>query len=112
MTMKLQVEGPLRLQMQGPMIYFEGLYISDDLFARVVPGQTTEQMTAALFGPAAETYPQPDGTVIWKWIYREHGFDTTMFTLMGDDEETTPTQPQQITFVRFRNGIAIEKWRG
>lgn len=111
MGMKMEMQMSGELQMKGPSVVFEGMYISDALYERVTPGDTTDRMVTALFGPPAHTYPLADGTVIWKWIYREHGFDTTMFTVVGKGDENSPSQPQQITFVRFRNGIAVEKWR-
>lgn len=108
MNMTVRLADPIRVE--GPMMVFEGQYISDELFKRLKENETTEDWVLALLGEPTSRYTLNDGTSVWKWVYREQGFNTSVFKLTGSDEE--PTLPQLLTFVRLRDGVVIEKWRG
>ena len=107
-TLRMHVEEPIRVE--GPMMVFEGHYISDPLFERIKLNETTADWVLALFGEPTSQATLDDGTEVWKWIYREQGFNTSILQLMGSEDE--PTLPQMLTFVRMRNGTVIDKWRG
>jgi hypothetical protein len=51
-----------------------------------------------------------DGTAVWKWVYRENGFNTSILQVTGAGD--SPTLPQVLTFIRMRDGTVIDKWRG
>lgn len=64
----------------------------------------------ALLGEPTTISELDDGTEVWKWAYRERGFNTSVVNVLGDDDK--PTLPQVLTFVRMRDRTVIEKWRG
>ncbi len=109
MRMEIAMDGPM--QIQGPMMRYEGVYISDVIFDRVMPGETSVAMTLALFGEPSEQHVLPDGTEIWKWIYREHGIDTSIASVINNSDKESPSLPQVITFVEIRDEVIVGKWR-
>lgn len=110
LTMRMRIEEPIRVE--GPMMIFEGHYISGQLFERIKVNETTREWVIVLLGEPTECHTLDDGTEVWKWFYREQGFNTSVLTLLGGEEEGAPSLPQMLTFVRLRDGVVIEKWRG
>lgn len=108
MNMRVGMTSPIRIE--GPMIVYEGSYISDELFERIEPGKTTEDWVIALLGEPTSRFTLDDGSEVWKWVYREQGYNTSILKLTGDEE--SPTLPQVLTFVRMDGNTVIEKWRG
>jgi hypothetical protein len=104
----MRVEEPIRVE--GPMMVFEGHYISDELFERIKLNETTSDWVLALLGDPTSQTTLDDGTEVWKWIYREQGINTSILQLTSSDD--APTLPQMLTFVRLREGTVIDKWRG
>lgn len=109
MRMEMAFDGPI--QLQGPMMRYEGVFISDSIYERVQPGDTGDAMVLALFGEPQERHVLPEGDEIWKWLYREHGIDTSIASVINNADEESPSLPQMITFVRIRDGVVVEKWR-
>lgn len=110
-TMRVRMEEPIRMEMHGPAVIVEGRFISDEIFDRLALNEHATDWAIALFGNPTEIHPLDDGTEVWTWLYRERGMDTSMLSLTGKDKDE-PARPQILTFVRFRDGVAIDKWRG
>jgi len=103
----MRLDGPVRLE--GPMMVFEGYYISDDLYERVKPNDAMDWVTA-LWGEPTTKSALADGTEVWKWVYREQGFNSSIVQMTKSKD--APTLPQALTFLRVRDNVVIDKWRG
>lgn len=108
----IQLPGPVTIQIQGPSIEYEGTYISEALMERVQLGTTTGEWILAVIGEPQARTAMSDGSEIWKWVYRPTGSQGSLVNLLGQTDEKKP-QPQPITaFVRIKDGVVVDKWRG
>ncbi len=62
LTMRMHLSEPIRVE--GPMMVFEGMYISDALFERIKVGETTEDWVIALLGEPTTISELDDGTEV------------------------------------------------
>lgn len=108
----IQLPGPVTIQIQGPSVEYEGTYISEALMERVQLGTTTGEWILAVIGEPQARTAMSDGSEIWKWVYRPTGSQGSLVNLLGQSDEKKP-QPQPITaFVRIKDGVVVDKWRG
>lgn len=108
----IQLPGPVTIQVQGPSVEYEGTYVSEALMERILVGQTTGEWVLAVVGPPQTKTPMSDGTEIWKWVYRPTGTTAPLLPVLGEGDREKP-HPQPITaFVRIKEGVVVDKWRG
>lgn len=110
-TTVLRLEGPLQMQLQGPVVRYEGVSISEELFDRVAPGETTDDWLLAVLGEPTGRATLRDGTEIWRWTYRPVEQSGSVIALLGSGDQG-PVFATRAVFVRLRGGSVIEKWKG
>jgi hypothetical protein len=103
--------GPIVVNIQGPQVRYEGVNISDDLLDRVKTDRTTDDWVVAVFGEPTGRATLRDGTEIWKWVYRPVQQEGTVVELFGKSEKE-PKLATRAVFLRLRDGVVIEKWKG
>jgi hypothetical protein len=107
----ITIAGPITIKLEGPSVDHEGTYVSEALMERVVLGTTTAEWVEAVIGKPDSVSKMSDGTEIWKWVYRPVGSALSVVGLLGGDEKKP--QPQPITaYVRLKDGVVVDKWRG
>lgn len=105
------LKGPIVVQLQGPSVEYTGTYVSDALMERVQLGSTTSEWIRAVIGEPDSTAKMADGSEIWKWVYRPKGSQFMLLSLPGQEKQS-PT-PQPITaYVRVKDDVVVDKWRG
>lgn len=114
LTATLNMTEPLtiQMQMQGPTVKYEGTYISDELVDRIKVDKTTEDWILAVLGEPTAKADLRDGTVIWRWTYRPTVQESAIVEVFGSKDDKDPKLATSTTFVQFRNGIVIDKWKG
>ncbi len=108
----LKLDGPItmNMQMQGPTIEYEGIYISDALLDRVDEDETTADWILAVFGEPTSRAELNDGTEIWKWSYTPKAQTASLLSLWGGTQDEPRLQPSS-AYLQLRNGKVIDKWR-
>jgi hypothetical protein len=108
----LKLEGPvqIQMQMQGPTVKYEGVYISDKLLERVKVGETGTDWLVAVMGEPTGKGPLRDGGEIWKWSYRPLEQTASVVSVFGASKDEPALQPST-AFVRVKDGVVVEKWR-
>ncbi|MBX3357414.1 MAG: hypothetical protein KF745_03205 [Phycisphaeraceae bacterium] len=107
----VRLEGPIQIQMQGPVIRYEGIYISDELLDRVRIGETTDEWLLAVFGEPTSRTEMKDGSQIWRWTYGPTEQQASIVEVFGSTEKE-PKLAVRSVFAHLRGGIVIEKWKG
>ena len=109
----LKLDGPMtiQLQVQGPTVKYDGVYISDKLLDRVKLGETRADWLLAVFGEPTGRGPLADGEEIWKWAYRPLEQIGSAVSVFGGGSKTEPSLQPSTAFVRLRGGAVVEKWR-
>lgn len=113
MDSTLRLEGPMQIQMEmrGPTIRYEGVYVSEKLLDRVDVGKTTTDWLIAVFGEPTGKATLRDSTEIWKWSYRPLEQEGSVVSVFGGGSKDEPKQQPSTAFVRIRAELVIEKWR-
>ncbi|MBC7834103.1 MAG: hypothetical protein H7Y88_03260 [Phycisphaerales bacterium] len=107
----ISLPGPISISIQGPSTEYEGTYVSEALMEKIQLNDTREDWILAVLGEPTSRATLDDGSEIWRWVYRPAGSQASLVSLLGQGEEK-PT-PQPITsFVRFKGGVVVDKWRG
>jgi hypothetical protein len=102
---------PITIQLQGPQVEHRGTYVSEALMQRIQIGITDAEWIVAVVGQPDSRHPMSDGTEIWKWVYRPSASQQPLIDVLGTDDRRP--DPQPITaYVRLREGIVVDKWRG
>ena len=104
--------GPIVVQLQGPSVEYEGVYVSDALLERLQVGTTTADWVTAVLGEPTSRTTLGDGSEIWKWTYRPIRHQTSLISLLGQGDEEEPNPNPVTAFVRLKDGVVVEKWRG
>jgi hypothetical protein len=108
----IALTGPITIKLEGPSVDYEGVYVSEALMERIALNQTDSEWLLAVVGEPTSRHPMKDGTEIWKWVYRPRGTQLQMLDLLGQGQEDKP-DPQPITaYVRLKDGLVVDKWRG
>lgn len=100
---------PIQIQLRGPTIQYEGVYVSEKILERVEPGKTRTDWLLAVLGEPTSRSPLEDGSEIWKWCYRPVEQEASFVQIMGGGDGEPSLHPVS-SYVHVRNGVAIEKW--
>jgi len=86
-----------------------GTYVSENTFAQIRPGQTSEDWVRATLGtPTSETVLR-DGGRILKWSYSEHHESSgAVFLIFGGHSEK---DTDHTAFVELHDGVVTRAWR-
>jgi hypothetical protein len=107
----IALPGPITIQLQGPGSEYQGTYVSEAMMERIQLGATDGEWLLAVVGEPDSRHAMKDGSEIWKWVYRPAAGALPILNLMGQDEKKP--DPQPITaYVRLKDGVVIDKWRG
>lgn len=111
MATSLKLEGPIEMRLQGPTVRYEGTYVSDELFALVKAGETTDDWLIAVFGEPDARAELRDGTSIWRWTYRPTEQTASVIEVFGG-EEKEPKLSTRSVFCQIRARLVVGKWKG
>lgn len=108
-----KLEGPIQIQMQlqGPTVKYDGVYVSDKLLDRVEVGKTRPDWLIAVLGEPTGKAPLDDGSEIWKWSYRPLEQEASVFSVFGGGSQNEPKLQPSTAFVRLNGRVVVEKWR-
>lgn len=108
----LRLEGPVQIQMEmrGPTVRYEGVFISERLLDRVEVNKTSTDWLLAVLGEPTGRAELRDGTYIWKWSYRPLEQEASVISVFGSGKKDEPALQPSTVFVRLRNDVVIEKW--
>lgn len=111
-TFKLEGPVQIQMQMQGPVVRYTGVFVSETLFEQVKPDKTSEVWLLAAFGEPDRRTPAAEGGELLVWAYRLTAVEGSGLNLLsvGEDKEKTPTNVT--TIIRVAGGVVVEKWRG
>ncbi len=109
----LRLDGPVQIQMEmrGPTVRYDGVYISDKLLERVEVGKTTTDWLLAVFGEPTGKATLRDSTEIWKWAYRPLEQEGSVISVFSGGTKDEPKLQPSTAFLRIRADLVIEKWR-
>jgi outer membrane protein assembly factor BamE (lipoprotein component of BamABCDE complex) len=86
-----------------------GSYVPENTFYQIKPGKTTQAWVKAVLGEP-NSKATADDTEIWKWSYTERKESSgAIFLIFGGHDEKEQTHA---AYVEFKDGVAINKWRG
>lgn len=88
---------------------YSGNFVSSDAYARVAVGESTPAFVEAVLGTPTAKSPLDDGTELWRWTYVERRSGSGSVFLLIDADESKETHGA--TFVQFRDGVVVKKWR-
>lgn len=113
------MEQPLRLSVEKPIIVrvetglpYKGTYISPELVELVKVNVTPADYVVAIFGDPDSRRILNDKSEIWVWRYVPLTENAPMVSVLKAAAGTKPTAAHVTVFVRVRNGIVVEKFRG
>ncbi|MCK6528349.1 hypothetical protein L6R50_12605 [Myxococcota bacterium] len=105
----VRVEATLRVE--GPSVAWRGVYVSEDLLGHIEEGKTRADWLRAVIGEPTARATLDDGTEIWKWAYEPLRSTGDLVQVFGGGGEE-PTPKPIIAYVRLKDGVVVEKWRG
>ncbi len=110
LELRLALEGPVEIMMQGPSTSYEGTYISEEQFDWIDEDKTSAEWVRAAFGPPDFETDLSDGSQVWRWTFRPTRSEGELFKVFGGSDEP---EPSHITaLVQIRNGVVVAKRRG
>jgi outer membrane protein assembly factor BamE (lipoprotein component of BamABCDE complex) len=87
----------------------KGIEVTPETFAQIKPGSTTIGWVQATLGNPTEK-TRNDNDEVWKYIFTEHTDSSgAVFLIFGGSDST---EKSETTFIEFKDGIVINKWRG
>ncbi|MBL4591853.1 MAG: hypothetical protein JKY96_07830 [Phycisphaerales bacterium] len=103
------------LTMSGCLIYSAksskttGAYAAPIAVSQIVINQSTQTEVEEILGQPSSTTANDDGTETWTWNWTDtKGEGSRVFLLFaGNSKETI----DQSVHIKFRDGVAIKKWR-
>lgn len=109
----LRLDGPVQIQMQlqGPTIKYDGVFVSEKLLERVAIGKTGADWLTAVLGEPTGKATLDDGSEIWKWSYRPLEQEASVVSVFGGGEQEEPKLQPSTSFVRLKDKVVVEKWR-
>lgn len=110
-SMAVSLEGPIEMKLQGPVLEYEGTFISAELYEAVELDRTQMEWVLAAFGePDDERALGP--SELWVWRYRAAAVQGSPVKIMslGTGEDAAPASMTVI--LEITNGIVTRKWRG
>lgn len=88
---------------------YTGNYVPSDSLGQIRLGESTPEYTAAVLGEPTNKAELDDGTSIWRWDYTVRKSGEGSLLLVFDGESSS--EKKQSTFVQFKDGVAVKKWR-
>jgi outer membrane protein assembly factor BamE (lipoprotein component of BamABCDE complex) len=90
-------------------VRYTGNYVPADSLSQIKLGESTPEYTAAILGEPTSKSDLDDGTSIWRWDYtvRKEGEGSLLLVFDGESS----SEKKQSTFVQFKDGVAVKKWR-
>jgi outer membrane protein assembly factor BamE (lipoprotein component of BamABCDE complex) len=86
-----------------------GTRVAPDTFAQIKPGTTTAGWVEATLGPPTSKNKTGDDEV-WKYVYTEHtDSGGAIFLIFGGSGSSDKSET---SFIEFKDGVVINKWRG
>jgi outer membrane protein assembly factor BamE (lipoprotein component of BamABCDE complex) len=86
-----------------------GTRVSSETFAQIKPGSTTIGWVEATLGSPTSKSKTGDDEV-WKYVYTEHTDSSgAIFLIFGGSDST---EKSETSFIEFKDGVVINKWRG
>lgn len=110
MEAAFELKGPIMMQIQGPVVRYEGTFVSGALFDQVKESETSASWALAAFGEPDRRSPLEDGSELLVWSYRLSEVEGSGLNIVDFGGEN---QPEQVTTIlHVANGVVIHKWRG
>lgn len=110
MEATLDLKGPIQMQIQGPVVRYEGTFVSEALFDEVQVGETSESWARAAFGEPDRRSDLEDGSALLVWSYRLTEVEGSGLNIVDLGGESQPAQVT--TILHVAEGVVIHKWRG
>lgn len=110
MEATLDLKGPIQMQIQGPVVRYEGTFVSEGLFGEVMEGETSESWALAAFGEPDRRSELEDGSALLVWSYRLMEVEGSGLNIVDFGGENQPAQVT--TILHVADGVVIHKWRG
>lgn len=110
MEATLDLKGPIQMQIQGPVVRYEGTFVSEALFDEVVEGETSRSWALAAFGEPDRQSDLEDGSALLVWSYRLTAVEGSGLNIVDFGGENQPAQVT--TILHVADGVVIHKWRG
>ncbi len=86
-----------------------GAYVQPNTVSKVRLNHTSAQEVEELLGLPSNTTENDDGTETWNWNWSKHTDDDgAVFLVFGGSTEKTV---HESVHIKFRDGVAIKKWR-
>ncbi len=106
-AMLLTMSGCLITSSKGTT--FSGAYVEPSSFSQVHLNQTTTTEAEDILGQPTTRTPNDDGTETWTWNWTSTKKDRGMvlFVFSSRNRETV----EESTHIKFKDNIAIRKWR-
>lgn len=105
----MRLDGPITMSMQGPVIKYSGVYVSQGLLDLVELNVTRTDWLIAVFGEPTSRATLGDATEIWKWSYTPLEQQANVLSFFGSGKDEPKPQPWTV-FIRLRDGIVTQKW--
>lgn len=87
----------------------EGAYVQPGAVSRVQVDETTTTETEEILGQPSFRKANDDGTETWSWHWTEtKGESGTVLLIFSGNSKKTVTES---VHVKFKDGVAIKKWR-
>lgn len=110
MEASFELKGPITMQIQGPVVRYEGTFVSEGLFEQVKESETSASWVLAAFGEPDRRSPLEDGSELMVWSYRLSEVEGSGLNIVDFGGEN---QPEQVTTIlHIADGVVIHKWRG
>lgn len=110
MEAAFELKGPITMQIQGPVVRYEGTFVSEALFDQVVQSETSRSWVLAAFGEPDRRSALEDGSELLVWSYRLSEVEGSGLNIVDFGGEN---QPEQVTTIlHVANDVVIHKWRG
>ena len=110
MEAAFELKGPIQMQIQGPVVRYEGTFVSEALFGEIVEGETSESWALAAFGEPDRRSDLEDGSALLVWSYRLSEVEGSGLNIVDLGGEPQPAQVT--TILHIAGGVVIHKWRG
>ena len=90
-------------------VSYTGNYVPSDSLGQIRLGESTPEYTEAILGEPTSKSDLEDGTSIWRWDYtvRKSGEGNLLFVFDGESS----SEKKHSTYVQFKDGVAVKKWR-
>ncbi|VAX42103.1 hypothetical protein MNBD_PLANCTO03-2011 [hydrothermal vent metagenome] len=88
---------------------FTGNYVASDTLSKIIVGESTPEFTEAILGEPSSKTDLDDGSSIWRWDYTIRRESDGSLLLIFDGESSS--SKKHSTYVHFKDGVVVKKWR-